>query len=261
MYSNDRIPRIDLVVRENKSMSCFSCLEIKLTALPDNTTCMLSESEWGSELVIRPDSVVYLSFLIAEKYPDRDELRKHLLPLVHLADLRRADNVIRHIDVLVSVFDQLVISKINQQRSYVLQPVWRTQGKDAILMTNCFDVYVWSDIAFTRLFVDKIKSDTRGKMSRPIRTLVWIIKMLDTYANTGKIIHRKILADYNYDSQTDKSFAISGKETNKYMSCARLVKPAISKNEIKNIIKGNAHRFLSPERRLDALLFYAKDLF
>ena len=31
----------------------------------------------------------------------------------------------------------------------------------------------------TRLFVDKIKSDTRGKMSRPIRTLVWVIKMLD----------------------------------------------------------------------------------
>ena len=135
-YSNDRIPRIDLVVRENKSMSCFSCLEIKLTALPDNTTCMLSESQWGSELVIRPDSVVYLSFLIAEKYPDRDELKKHLLPLAHLEDLTEAGNVIRHIDVLVSVFDQLVISKINQQRSYVLQPVWRTQGKDAILMTK-----------------------------------------------------------------------------------------------------------------------------
>ena len=260
LYSSDRMPRIDLVLRENKSRSCLNCLEIKLTALPDNTTCMLNESQWGSELVIRPDTVVYLSCLMASKYPDRNKLRRYLLPLGSIADLTKVDNAIKHIDTLVSIFDQLIAEKIPQQQSYILQPIWRTRGKEAVLMEDCFDVYVWSDLAFTRLFVDKIKSGTRERMTRPIRTLVWIIKMLDSYALTGKISYKQILATYNYQSQTDKSFAISGRETNKYMSCARLVKPSISKNEIRNIIKGNAHKFLSPERRLDALLFYTKNL-
>ena len=38
-----------------------SSLEIKLTALPDNPTCDFSEDAYGSEIVIRPDTIIYLA--------------------------------------------------------------------------------------------------------------------------------------------------------------------------------------------------------
>lgn len=44
---------------------CLSALEIKLTALPDNSTCNLDEDCYGSEIVIRPDTIVYLACSIA----------------------------------------------------------------------------------------------------------------------------------------------------------------------------------------------------
>ena len=55
-----------------------------------------------------------------------------------------------------------------------------------------------------------------------------------------------------FDFQNDKEFAISGSRSRELMSCPRLTKPAITKNEVKNIVLGNRHELLSPERRVDA---------
>lgn len=106
----------------------------------------------------------------------------------------------------------------------------------------------WTDLHYYTTNTTESQWST-NLVVRPDTVVYLSYLMASKYPDRGK-----------YQSQTDKSFAISGRETNKYMSCARLVKPSISKNEIKNIIKGNAHKFLSPERRLDALLFYTKNL-
>jgi hypothetical protein len=45
------------------------------------------------------------------------------------------------------------------------------------------------------------------------------------------------------------------------MACERLIRPAITKDEIKNIILGGGHKFLSPERRFDAILYFSNELF
>lgn len=62
------IPRIDLVTQNKNKGNCLRGLEIKLTALPDNSTCELTADKFGSEIVIRPDSVVYLALSIASNY-------------------------------------------------------------------------------------------------------------------------------------------------------------------------------------------------
>ena len=64
-----------------------------------------------------------------------------------------------------------------------------------------------------------------------------------------------------YENQNDKEFAISGTKSRALMACDRLTKPAISKSEIKNIILGGGHKYLSPERRFDAILYFSIDLF
>lgn len=256
------IPRIDLVIKNNQTKSSLSCLEVKLTALPDNTTCDLPEDEWGSELVIRPDTIVYLSYLLAEKYPNRGELKRHLASLLgRVKDWTSEGDVMPHIDILLLTFNRIILEKLHLQKPYILQPIWRTQGKKAELTNKCLDAFVWSDLGFTRLFVDKIGAGRKDKMSRPIRALVWVIKMLESYANTGKIDHKMVLSSCNYGAQTDKAFAISGKETNKYLKCERLLNPVVSRNELKHIVKNGSNKFLSPERRFDALLFYSEELF
>ncbi len=55
------IPRVDLVTQNLTDGSILKSLEIKLTALPDNSTCNLSEEFFGCEIVVRPDTIVYLS--------------------------------------------------------------------------------------------------------------------------------------------------------------------------------------------------------
>jgi len=64
-----------------------------------------------------------------------------------------------------------------------------------------------------------------------------------------------------YDNQNDKEFAISGSKSRPLMACDRLVRPIITKGEIKNIVLGGGHKHLSPERRFDAILYFSSDLF
>ena len=52
---------------------CVSSIEIKLVALPDNPTCNLSEDKFGSEIVVRPDTIIYLACSFIQSYEDNPE--------------------------------------------------------------------------------------------------------------------------------------------------------------------------------------------
>ena len=63
------LPRIDLVVMDNSNSESpwLRALEIKLTALPDNSTCNLSEEQYGCELVVRPNTITHLTLDIISR--------------------------------------------------------------------------------------------------------------------------------------------------------------------------------------------------
>ena len=61
------LPKVDLVIQDMNG-KCLSGIEVKLTALPDNTTCNFSENKFGTEIVIRPDTIVYLACSIAQNF-------------------------------------------------------------------------------------------------------------------------------------------------------------------------------------------------
>ena len=72
------LPRVDLVTQRKSSGQALKPIEIKLTALPDNATCELSENKYGTEIVIRPDTIVYLACSIAFNFRDKlDDIRSH----------------------------------------------------------------------------------------------------------------------------------------------------------------------------------------
>lgn len=262
-YVIGALPRTDLVIL-NGDGQCLRGLEVKLTALPDNTTCALSDDKFGSEIVIRPDSIVYLAASIA--HSDPLSVAKYFLPnnQVTITDWSNAEEVIPHIKSIVDCIYAIIlnISRFSKQSPFLLQPVWKTVGKSPKLADNCLDVFVWSDFAFAWFIAGLSKSEgVTNKITRQTRTCIWLYKMLLDIATQGRCDHADIIDKLSYNTKNDKAFASAGNVTNRYMRCENLTIPRIHKDEIKNTILGNGQNLLSPERRFDAIIFNSPELF
>jgi len=259
------LPRVDLVTLSRSNGQVLRPIEVKLTALPDNSTCHLSEGNYGCEIVIRPDTIVYLACSIADNFKDN---RKQLVQLFgskfdKISDWTDGASVWTYIPDMISTIDKIVLSILDKQEPILLQPVWKTNGKSPKLSDNCLDVFVWSNFAFTQLFVDVARGELSGnnRITRQIRTIIWLFKMLYDFAILGQISHHKIIDELSYNTKNDKSFAVSGRITHKYMACAELTKPRIEKKDIRKIILGGGQNLLSPERRFDAIIYNSPELF
>lgn len=259
-YVIGALPRTDLVILNGEGQ-CLRGLEVKLTALPDNTTCTLSDEQFGSEIVIRPDSIVYLAASIASTAIQIIE--KHLQHSgVMITDWSDAGEVVQHIKAIVACISAISLDIESQQSPFLLQPVWKTLGKSPKLADNCLDVFVWSDAAFAWFIAQLSKSEgVTNKITRQTRTCIWLYKMLLDIATQGRCDHADIIDKLSYNTKNDKAFASAGNVTNRYMRCENLTIPRIHKDEIKNIILGNGQNLLSPERRFDAIIFNSPELF
>lgn len=77
-YTASKKEKIDLVMIDRSTKVPVSGLEIKLTTLPDNTTKELSETNYGSELVVRSPTILFLACSICACHnAQRDKNRLH----------------------------------------------------------------------------------------------------------------------------------------------------------------------------------------
>lgn len=259
------LPRADLVISTRSSAKSLTPVEIKLTALPDNSTFNLDENLYGTELVVRPDTIVYMALSIAIEFIGRrKELAQYLEPLSIIDNWADASHVRLHIQQIADTLDTLMKNNLEIQRPLVMQPIWKTQGKQLSLHENAFDVFVWSDFAFTRLFfrdVDKYRGSNRQTITRGTRAVIWLVKMLQDFSKDGVMNARQTIDSLTFGTKNDKAFSVNGRLTQPMMSCDELIKPRIKREEICNIILGGGQNFLSPERRLDAAIAGTPDLF
>lgn len=261
-----KLPRVDLVTHDlSRDNACLRSIEIKLTALPDNSTYRLPDHEYGCEIVTRTDTIVYLALSIAHEFENlRDKLLNYLQPVCsQIEDWSSIRQVLPFIPQIVDILDTLIIENIAIQSPLVMQPIWKTVGKTSKLYQNCLDIFIWSNFGFTRLFFDITKRLAKSEetIQRPIRSVVWLVKILYEFALVGKINHKLVIDTLTYNTKNDKAFALSGSNTRPYMICDNLVKPRITKEEIKNIILGGGQNFLSSERRFDAIIFSNPEIF
>lgn len=253
------LPRTDLVIQRESTGECLVGLEVKLTALPDNTTCDFNEVLYGSEIVVRPDTIVYLACSIAAGLGD--SLADHL-PVINISEWSDAKLVLEKITEIVTGIEKLSVALESTQHAFLLQPIWKTIGKSPELSPNCLDMFVWSNAGFANFISSIAKSSPDApSITRQTRTAVWLYKMLSDIRDNKKFNHEKIIDNLSYNTKNDKAFASAGTVTNKYMACDRLTKPIIEKSQIKEIILGGGQNLLSPERRFDAILFNSPDLF
>ena len=248
-----QIPRTDLVVSKAKVQK--RPLEHKLTVIPDYVTSN-DTGDYGCELVVRPDTIAYLSLSICNAFTNRkDALRDYLKSLDNF-DWKQPANLC----LVQTTLNKVLQDEVLCQSPLLIQTIWKTKGQSAVVEEDCLDVFVWSNFAFTRLFMGNLL-EQNAKIDRHVRTMLWLAKMLHEYAIHGAFDYCEIIDKLTYQTKNDKAFAVNGMVTREFMRSNELTKPRITRNEIKNIILGGGQKLLNPERRFDASIVAMPGIF
>ena len=263
-FVHDELPAIDLVVGCGDPIKQLRPIEVKLTTLPDNTTEGLSEDKYGAELVIRSATTRYMALSMADAVDAHQARVQEIFDPV-FAKIRNFDSKVEMVKIVspaVNALELFLTEFKHLQSPLLMQPIWKTVGKSPKLARNCLDIFVWSNFALTHLFLDSARNprDVQA-ISRYARAALRLSRFLYERSKSSKVFQAPIYDGMTFDNQNDKEFSISGTRSRELMSCARLLKPAIAKEEIQNIILGGGQKYLSPERRFDAILYFSTDLF
>ena len=267
LFADGNTQGIDVVTSQvaNGERRELKALEVKLTVLPDETTSKKSEDQWSSELVIRPVTSAYAMLVIWNRLPSqqqdylRDIVSQFVTGQFKIQDWSNRNEILGVTDELHhALFD---VAKIcaEYQEPYLVQPIWKTKGKSPDLADNCFDVFVWSDLATVMLSHDLSKDAVASagrKMIRPLREAVRHICCIAKLAR-NEFVYEEVYGGMGFGLQTDKSFSISGSKTINYMNHPRLRLPALQADILPDIIIGGGEKNLSPERRFDATIYFS----
>lgn len=261
-YQGER-EKIDLVMMNGTTNKLLSGLEVKLTALPDNTTKKLKEVEWGTEIVMRPPTICFLACSICanyEKLEERERLRKMLRKVPQINHWEEIDEVLPHYTKVLDSILSISADMCDKQKPLVIQPIWKTEGSRMRLKDNCLDVFVWSNLSVIQMCCTEEVESIR-QINRFHRTIIWLYKMLLDFVTYDTFDYKRIIRLQSYNLANDKAFALPGTKSHVFLKSKEIVTPRISKYEIKNIILGGGQELLSPERRFDAVLVNSPDIF
>ena len=259
-YALDDIGSIDLVIRhegDDDATAWRRPLEVKLTVVPDNTTCLMPETEWSPELVVRPASTKYCGVGIynacrARRHEIRDIFQEvcgnfQLWDSSHEVRAKRTQ--------LLQALNQFQTNFRVFQQPFLIQPIWKTEGKSSWLSKQALDLFVWSDFALCRTFIDKSLEGPEevNRYMRASARLARVLYLLSTQesANLGGVY-----TEMAYGFQTDKEFSLTGRSTRPYLNTQRRLTPALPREAVAKIILNGGEQKLSPERRFDATIYF-----
>jgi len=261
----DEIDRIDLIVKNASDPEILTPIrpfEVKLTVLPDNTTCdKTNESEWGSELVIRPVSSSYAMLSIVDKIKQNggNEQARGIIEDVSssISNWENEAEIIGKSEKIIGALETYLARFSDYQSPFLIQPIWKTVGQEPILADYCFDVFVWSDFCLFKAILDSAhESLNRNGIKRSLRECVRLLKCLYDLHTRGRVNLREVYRTMAFGKQTDKAVSFSGRKTHRYMKSDRLSKPILKKDVVKKIILNGGENELSPERRFDATIYF-----
>jgi len=255
-YSLDAIDGIDLVIRHING-KFLSPLEVKLTVLPDSSTHKKPEDNWGCEMVVRSATTSYCALGMFDSTKENMGAVRGIFEKA-CADIGSWTNdfeMSHKTPALSECINTYQRQYLDRQKPLLMQTVWKTQGQSPFLSDNAFDIVVWSNYAFSRLFVDK-SLNIEPTMSRPMRASAKLARCIWELSKSGKIRLAEIYRQMAFDTQTDKEFAINGQNWRNYVSSERITKPILNKNVISDIIQAGYMERLRPERRFDQTLYF-----
>lgn len=255
-YSFDPIDGIDLVVKDTDG-NFLSPLEVKLTVIPTSQTSVLPEEKWGSEIVVRSATTSYCALgmfdSVKEHARDIREIFEEACSSIQMWD---NDYEMTHkMPLLCEAIDNFQLKYYTNQKPLLMQTLWKTQGQSPILAEQAFDIVIWSDYAFSRLFLDSsaLPAET---MRRGMRASARLARCLWELSKSGKIRVVDIYRQMAFGNQTDKEFAVGGSLWRKYVTTERIKNLALNKDVVNQIIEPGYIDRLMPERRFDQTLYF-----
>lgn len=259
-YTGDR-ETIDLVMMDSSLDRELIGLEVKLTALPDNTTKTKSDEEYSCEIVVRPPTICFLACSICKNYEGdegRNRLKKLLDGVPKIKHWEDVGAVLPYFSQIQRAILSVSTDLFRHQTPLILQPVWKSVGGRGVLSEDCLDVFVWSNLAVIQMFCQQ---RSNVEITRPMRSVIWLYRILFEYVTYSQFDYVAIIKELSYGKANDKAFAISGTASHPFLACDELTHPRIKRGEIKNIILGGGQNYLSPERRFDAVIVNSPELF
>lgn len=255
-YSFDTVDGIDLVVKDIHNNS-LTPLEVKLTVLPTANTSHLPEDRWGCELVVRSATTSYCALGMFDAVKEdarsvRDIFEESCAAIQSWDNDYEMTHKTPTLSECINTFQSRYLTK---QKPLLMQTIWKTQGQSPVLADDAFDIVVWSDYAFSRLFVDSA-FNIEGTMSRSMRASARLARCLWELSKSGKIRVSDIYRQMAFGNQTDKEFAIQGPKWRNYVSTERIIQPKLRKDVISEIIQPGYIERLRPERRFDQTLYF-----
>jgi hypothetical protein len=259
-YTSDRGFNPSDVVVADETGAHKRAFEIKLTAVPDSATYAKPKAEQSSEIVARPLMIEQLAVSIAHSFGtarrvDLRELIKNHLRSPQQAKFHEDSWMRTNMRAVLEVIRDLIMAGVDLQTPMVLNVVWRTIDRTAYLEDDCFETFVWTDMAFTALFLQSASKSLlsrRNEITRPQRALIWLLKMLWDYQSQGEVDAIDATA-LSYGLQTDKAGSFTGRDTLSFYG-PYLTNPRVSSSALVEIINPEYRKWLAPERRLDAAL-------
>lgn len=266
--------KIDLVTRKKRTKEPLAPLEIKLTVVPDDNTSRKPADQQGAEMVCRPVTTKYCALGIFSKLSadEREEVSELLRPAFtaihdwnHPDDM---DNAQTRLNELKASFDEFEKKYYSRQIPLIMQPIWRTEGQSPnIDKDHAFDIFVWSNYAYTRLFLERELVETSKGKRELTRMARCMIRVAGYLYEAGRVRSNRadineIFAKYTATKQSDKDMSAPAVVTRPFMTqnatpnedCVRY--PRIPRTAVTEIIKYGGQKLLKPERRLDQSIYF-----
>ncbi len=244
----------DLVV---VSPSSQRPLQIMSSVVPDASTIALNPSKTGPEMTLRTSDLEHCAISIARSFEDDMEELESLTDLDGITpDWNDWDEMSAIVPDIITALN-IIESECRRQKPILMQAIWRTEGQGIIMSESAMDLFVWSDFALTRLFLDGSVRFGLDKPSRPIRCILKMFRIIKEIAVYRTTDCSKIQEIMGYGISNAKELMVNGKLTNRVMACPRLEKPIIFRNELEKLVPRGFEDMVLPERKLDISMYYS----
>lgn len=246
-------PPSDLVIRDG-SGKCLGAYDMAVSVVPDSSTRGMPPGQMGPEVTVRSKTLMNCALSIANSIRSESDSVLDIL-----VDVRTEswDEVSDDLEPLMLSLDRLERTFADRQRPFMIQSIWRSETEGPFMAEDAMDVFVWTDLALTRLFLDSDRRSRDGSPTRPVRCAVRLYEILRGAAS-GEVLELKNLFERtSYDIPGMREFMVNGRTSVRYMGCPRLASPAVGSSVIPDLASQGFESMLEPERRFDISVYYA----
>lgn len=232
--------------------------EVKLTVMPDQTTKQRQPSEWGPELVIRPSTTAYVAMSLFDGFDEgaRSRIKDVAADLMRIKDWRSEAEVYRHQDIFIKLAHLAVRLAKQSQRPALLQCLWASEIETDYCAEHTFDMLVWTDAALLALYIFEVENGRDDDAGRALRALIRFSRVIMELVSFGKFSYENAFIDICFKNQNDKEISVSGSKLRRYVASPFIDKRRLPWTALHEIVPEEMVGKLSPERRLDQMLYY-----